>query len=280
LLPYLTENDIDFDSDVLDGMAAVALNVSATSLLGQSLKATKDRDNSFRPVWKNTRAWSQYLKKLFIANTSELSDWGIPIETSGEIKYPTPFKERAVISKAIIAKSNSYPVGTSPLQPYITQNKNNLTTISTNIANALAFDISKSELKASSVKATQDRDLKFDDPYKNLVGIGNFLKTLFPDNPKDLLLWGFDEVDTKAPAKLRTVNIKPLISKKIGGIVLGSVLTVTGTKPISLTKGKKGLGTPIIVAPGEELGMNKGFSYIIVTNPATIGVATFTVTTK
>ena len=76
LIPYFTKNDIDFAADVADGSAAVVFDVSASSLAGQSEKATQDRDNAFKPVWKDTLAWAQFLKKLFKENTKELTDWG------------------------------------------------------------------------------------------------------------------------------------------------------------------------------------------------------------
>ncbi len=280
LIPYLTKNTIDFATDVADGVAAVAFDVSATSLAGQSEKATEDRDQSFEPVWKDTLAWAQFLKKLFKGNVKELTDWGVPVDVNGKINYPAPFTERADISVAMIAKSNSYPDGTSPLQVYITNNNNNLTTISAAITSALAFDISRAELKTASVKATQDRDEKFAKPYINLKGIGSYLMTLFPDSPKNVALWGFDEVDTVVAESERTVTLLPLRSKLISGIVLGSVLTNTGLKDIVIAAGKKGLGKKTTVSPTGTMGMNKGYSAMVASNPATIGNAMFTVSTK
>ena len=205
---------------------------------------------------------------------------GVPVDVNGAIDYPVSFAERAAISEAMIAKSNGYAVGTSPLQTYITKNNNNLTAISAAITSALAHDISKTELKVESVKATQDRDKKIAKPYKNLKGMGNYLMTLFPDSPKDVALWGFDEVDTVVAESVRTVTLLPLRSKMISGIVLGSVLKNIGLKAISVTKGRKGLGTATNVLPGGELGMNKGYSSIVATNPATIGSTMFTVSTR
>lgn len=280
LIPYLTKNDIDFTADVADGLAAVAFDISATSLAGQSEKARQDRDKAFKPVWKDTLAWAQFLKKLFKENTKELTDWGVPVDVNGAIDYPVSFTERAAISEAMIAKSNGYAVGTSPLQTYINKNNNNLTTISAAITSALAHDISKTELKVESVKATQDRDKKFAKPYKNLKGMGNYLMTLFPDSPKDVALWGFDEVDTVMAESLRMVTLLPLREKVITGIVLGSVLTNIGLKDVVIAAGKKGLGKRNTVPPAGTLGMNKGSSSMVASNPATIGSVIFTVSTK
>jgi len=280
LIPYLTENSIDFVADVAKGVEAVALNVSATSLLGKSKKATQDRNKSFKPAWKTSCLWVQFLKTLFIDDTAQLSDWGVPVDADGKIKYPAPFKERAAITQAIITKNNSYTTTPSPLQTYITNNNNNLVTISTNITNALAFDISRKEQKANSVKATQDRDKAFDQPFINLTGIGNYLVTLFPTSPKDVALWGYDEVDTKVPAKVRMVSLFPTNKKLITGIELGTELINLGLKDIVVAAGKKGLGVTTTLPPGGTLGMNKGYSSIVVTNPATIGAAKFSVVTK
>jgi len=280
LIPYLTENSIDFAADMAKGAEAVALNVSAADLLRQSEKATQDRDDSFLPIWKTSCLWVQFLKKLFKNNTKQLTAWGVPIDTNGKIKYPSPFKERVVITQAIITKNNSYTTTPSPLQPYITANNNNLVTISTDITNALAFDISRKELKAESVKAIQDRDKAFDQPFINLTGIGNYLVTLFPTSPKDVALWGYDEVDTKVPAKVRMVSLFPTNKKLITGIELGTELINLGLKDIVVAAGKKGLGVTTTLPPGGTLGMNKGYSSIVVTNPATIGAAKFSVVTK
>lgn len=278
---YLTENNIDFAADVAAGAAAVVLDSSATSLIWLSEKATKDRDISYEPVWKETIAGVQFLKKLYKTNTKQLTDWGVPIDVNGNIDYPTPFTDRVAISKAVITKHNSYiSPAISPLLLYITTNNVNITNMSAAIVSSLATDIIREERKADSVKATQDRDIKFAIPYQNLKSIGGFLMVLYPNNPKDVALWGFDEVDTLVPETLRTVTLLPLKSKKITGIKLGSVLKNDGIKDVSFTKGKKGLGAVTLVPAGTELGMNKGCSVIIVTNPATIGKAIVKVTIK
>ena len=281
LIPFLTENNINFATDVADGAAAVVLDNNANTLIGLSEKATQDRDISYNPVWKETIAGVQFLKKLYKNNTKQLTAWGVPIDVNGNIDYPTPFADRVDISKAVIAKHNSYiSPAISPLLLFVTTNNVDITNMSASIVSALASDIIREERKADSVKATQDRDIKFAIPYQNLRSIGGFLMVLYPNNPKDVALWGFDEVDTVALETLRTVTLLPLKKKKISGIILGTVLSNIGKKDLSFTKGKKGLGPVTLVPAGTDVGMNKGCSNIIVTNPATIGTATFSIQTK
>ena len=277
LTAYLDLNKIDFAMDVANGVTAARHHVIMNELMAKSEIATSKRNKGFAPLWKTTRQWAQDLKALFPENEMALTDWGISIGANGKIKYPSLFTKKVGISQKIIARHNGYKAGTSPLQAFITANGNDLTLLSGKATDALAYDIARKELKALAVKQTQDRNKAWAIPFVNLKGIGHYISSLFPENQRALLLWGFDQVDEKAPVKVRKVTLRPLEEKCITGIVSGSLLTNIGTVDLIVRKGKKGLGKATVVKPGDTLEMTKGYSAIVASNTASIGHAIFTV---
>ena len=280
LSPYLTKFDIDFAKDIADGIIADGHNNSSLAIIGQSEKATKDRNNAFAPVWRRTLMWIQFLKPMFKENMKEFTEWSVDVDADGKILFATTFATKVVVTKAMIAKHNGYAIGTSPLQPFITTNKDDLVKLLTKTTDAEAFEVSRDDLKAKAEVETGKRNTVWAKPYSNQKDIGSYLVGLYPEDKKIVALWGYDVVDTVSAAKLRTVTLLPISQKGISGIERGSVLSNTGTKDIVVCTGKKGTGAPQTVPPQGELGLNKGASSIIVKNPATIGTAKFTVVTK
>ena len=65
LIDFLTRKGIDFVKDIADGIVADGHNASSLALIGQSEKATKNRNNAFAPVWRRTLMWIHFLKPLF-----------------------------------------------------------------------------------------------------------------------------------------------------------------------------------------------------------------------
>lgn len=276
---YFTDHAIVFATDITDGAAAKVFDTNSSLDLGTSEAATIDRDNAFELPWKRTLNWVQYLKVHFKPNPKELVNWGIPALVGGEIKYPSDFAGRSAITSAIIAKHLGYPVGTtSPLQPFITANGDDITALAAKVVTADESDLIKTEKKSSSVVLTGKRRKKWATPNTHLKNIGEFLKTLYPDDNETMGLYGFVEVDTPLPTTLRTVTLLPLRDKEIAGIVLGSVLENTGSFPFVIYTGRKKAGPAIPVAVGQKIGMNKGFSTIVSSNPNSMGTVTFTVT--
>lgn len=278
LISYLDTAKIDFAMDVADGATAAAHNISMNELLASSELATANRNKSFLPLWKMTRKWAQALKKIYIGNEKELTLWGIPINKKGKIKYPVPFEKKLTISQNIIAKNNSYAAGKSPLQAFITINNNDLPTLMADASDALAYDKTRKELKADAVKETQDRNTVWSKPCKNLKEIGGFLSSLYPNNQKTVMLWGYKEIEAKPAIKHRKVTLKPLSKKGIKGIVFGSELINNCLFDFILRKGRTGVGKAQLVKAGETFDIIKGYSAIVIENTLNIGNVTFIVT--
>ena len=277
LISFLTKKGIDFVKDIAEGVIADGHNSSSLELIGQSEKATKNRNNAFAPVWRRTLMWIQFLKPQFKENMKEFTDWKVDVDVDGKILFATTFDKKVLVTKAIIEKHGEYAVGTSPLQPFITTNKDDLLKLLTKTTDAEAYEVNRDELKTKAEVETGKRNTAWAKPYNNLKDIGTYLVGLYPEDKKTVALWGYDVVDAVPAAKLRTVTLLPLIKKSLSGIQKGTVLTNIGLKDLVVCTGKKGTGTPQTVPPEGKLGLNKGASSIVVSNPASIGSAKFTV---
>ena len=280
LISYLDRVGIDFAQDIADGITADGHNTSRLAIIGQSEKATKDRNNAFAPVWRRTLMWIQFLKPIFKENMKEFTEWGVDVDVDGKILFVTTFAKKVVVTKAIIAKHQGYAVGTSPLQPFITTNKDDLSKLLTKTTDAEAFEVSRDDLKAKAEVQTGKRNTVWAKPYSNQKDIGTYLVGLYPEDKKTVALWGYDVVDDVPAAKEKTITVKPLIRRAISGVVIGSVLKNTGKKDFSVFQGKKGLGVETVLKVGEEMGMNRGYSSVVIFNPTGIGDIMFRVTNK
>lgn len=280
LISYMTKVGIDFVQDIADGITADGHNTSSLAIIGQSEKATKDRNNAFAPVWRRTLMWIQFLKPLFKENMKEFTEWSVDVDVNGKILFATTFAKKVVVTKAMIAKHGAYAAGTSPLQPFITTNKDDLVKLLGKTTDADAFEISRDDLKAKAEVETGKRNTVWAKPYSNQKDIGTYLVGLYPEDKKTVALWGYDVVDAVPAAKEKTITVKPLVRRAVSGIVKGTVLKNTGKKDFNVYKGRKGLGDGTLLKVGEEMGMNKGCSAIVVFNPTDIGDIMFSVTTK
>ncbi len=280
LISFLTKKGIDFVKDMADGNAADGHNKSSLALIGQSEKATRNRNNAFAPVWHRTLMWIQFLKPVFNENMKEFIEWGVDVDVNGKILGAKTFATKVEVTKAIIEKHGSYEIGTSPLQPFITTNKDDLLKLLTKTTDAEAYEVSRDDLKSKAEVETGKRNTTWAIPYSNQKEIGGYLSGLFPEDKKNVALWGYDVVDAVTAAKEKTITVKPLLRRVISGILLGSVMTNTGKKDFSVFQGKKGLGMETLLKVGEELGMNNGYSSVVVFNPTGIGNIMFRVTNK
>ncbi len=280
LTPYLTKFDIDFAKDIADGIIADGHNTSSLAIIGLSEKATKDRNNAFAPVWRRTLMWIQFLKPMFKENMKEFTEWSVDVDVDGKILFASTFAEKVAVTTGMIVKHGKYAIGTSPLQPFITTNKDDLTKLLTKTTDAEAFEVTRDDLKAKAEVQTGKRNTVWAKPYSNQKDIGTYLVGLYPEDKKTVALWGYDVVDAVPAAKEKTIIVKPLIRRVVSGIVSGTIMTNTGKKDFSVFRGKKGLGAGTILKVGEEMGMNKGYSSVVVFNPTGIGDIMFRVTNK
>ena len=66
----------------------------------------------------------------------------------------------------------------------------------------------------------------------------------------------------------------------IGNASISGTFTNTGAGDLHLYKGKTTTGTPVIVHPGEQYGIAKGWSVITVMNASAAGIGKFSVMTS
>jgi hypothetical protein len=210
----------------------------------------------------------------------EFTDWSVEVDVDGKILFATTFDKKVAVTKAMIEKHGDYAIGTSPLQPFITTNKDDLLKLLTKTTDAEGYEVTRDELKGKAEVETGKRNTVWAKPYSNLKDMGTFLVGLYPDDKKTVALWGYDVVEAVAAAKEKTITVKPLIRRVVSGIERGTVMTNTGKKSFSVFQGKKGLGVETVLKPGEEMGMNKGYSVVVVINSTGIGNIMFKVTTK
>lgn len=211
-----------------------------------------------------------------VCNTKELGNWGITITDSGKVNYPAAFGERATVFIAFTTKHNSYTDGTSPLQPYLTQNNVNLDADSAQVEQATANNTSFTTASQQSENETELRNQLWLPVLEHIKMIGNYLMKLFNTNQKALGNWGFVVDDSSQKPKLRTTKLK--LGEQITGksVVIGSTLTNIGEVDLHLYKGSTTSGTPFIVHTSEQFGIMKGYGTITVVNPSTLKEGKFT----
>ncbi|MBI4929728.1 MAG: hypothetical protein HY841_03120 [Bacteroidetes bacterium] len=90
LIKFLTENEIDIDSDKKNADSALKAHGEMTQEKKDAEKLRNQRDTDFNPVFADVLAIGQFLKKLFTANPHKLGDWGFEIDDSP----PKPRKKK------------------------------------------------------------------------------------------------------------------------------------------------------------------------------------------
>ena len=277
LTAFLAQQNIVLANDAATGAAAQTHDTSRALLKKQSENFRQLRDNYFATPWAHLNSGVQFLKTFYKGNTKELGNWGITITDSGKVNYPPAFTKRTTVFIAFATKHNSYTNGTSPLQPFLTQQAINLDADSAQVEQAVTNNTSFTATTQQSENATEMRNQLWLPVLANIKAIGNFLMKLYTNNPKALGAWGFVVDDsTKKPA-LRTTKLKLGEQITTNGVVIGSTLTNVGADVIHLYRGKSTVGTPVIIHAGEQFGIVKGYSSLTVVNPSTLQEAKFTV---
>ncbi len=272
--PFMTEEAIVLATDNTAGT-----NADAEELLRNTKNKTAEierehRDHLWDPIDKRWQGEIQFLKKLFKSNPNKLGDWTIPL-AANKINLPKEFINRTTIYTTFVAKHNTYAAGTSPLEPYLTENAINLTT---DLANTSLAKVAHGNFIAAAMdaeQATAQRDVLWNPVRNHLIGIGAFLMGLFSTNQKKCGSWGYEVDDSKRKPITRTTKLIPGQKKTVGGIQLGSSVKNLGTCAIHIYQGTNTAGIPIIIAPNNEFGVMKGYSKITVMNPDALKTAVF-----
>lgn len=279
---FFTMKEFDYKEDLAIGGKAKEADAEIAKHTAASRTATGERDLIFDPEWSRMGKCVQNLKDLFKPNYIELANWGIPINVSGRINYPSDFNERC----KILIKFYNYHEGLlklatpfSPLTTFLNTNNIVVDTVLKHVDAAKDKEkVSNDELKAAE-QARQLRDNLWAVPNGHLRDAGNFLMGLFPGSEKTVKDWGFDVLDTVSSKKgVRHVSVKAEVTRKVNNIAIGSVLENVGDLDVKFYKGEKADGKQVVVKKGERYGLNKGCSTITVVNENNIGILNFTIT--
>lgn len=279
LTAFLTQQNIVLADDVTAGVDAQMHETSRALLSRQSENFRQMRDNLFKTPWQHTIGSAQFLKSFYKGNTKQLGTWGFTITDSGKINYAPAFTDRVAVFYALTRQNNSYAAGSSPLQPYLTQQNINLETDAGFADQATGNDQSFTSAAQQSENETELRNQIWLPVLAHIKAIGNFLMKLYQDNEKALGLWGFVVDHSAQQPRQRISKINPGETAVFNGLIIGGTLTNIGTGEIHLYRGKSTTGTPVIIHAGEQFGIMKGYSSVTIVNPSTLTEAKITALT-
>ena len=279
LTSFFAEQNIDPAADAATIAAAINSNSKMGLLKRQAENSYALRNLLFNPVFTNVKNGAQFLKKLKKGKVSELGDWGLTVN-GNKIVYPALFDSRVDLVKNFYIKHLSYPAGTSPLQPFLDEQKISVVDEGKATDNAVIADADAAQQARDGEDYKKQRDNQIIPVLVHQASTGAYLMALKIKNQKAVGEWGFTVDDSPQAPKLRKSKVKPADKITVDGIVIGCTLTNTGKETLHIYRGKSTTGTPIIVEATDKLGMIKGFSTITVINPSTLTGGEFTVFTR
>lgn len=275
--PFLTEQSIDPTVDEARVTAAVTANTAFEKAEKDSEEFTEQRDDLFNPVFKDHTGCVQFLKKLFRGNASKLGEWGQTVDAGDRVVYPSDFIGRTTVAKALITKHVSFPVGTSPLLPYLTENSINLTTNGTKINSAITAHNNFLVQDALKEEKREERDTRIAPVEAHLRGIGQFLVGLFSNTPHKAGQWGFIIDDSARPSQQSIKKIPISGIKTVRNVDVGSLLTNNGPQSVTILPGTGEKGGGVLVLSGKKLLVAKTFGTLTVQNQSDTDEAVVTV---
>lgn len=274
--PFILQKKLDMEAMKVKADKAATYEKTRKSYTEISLHATEVRDHHFEPVWTFTEGAFQYLKKLYKGELTEMVFWGAPLVGNSKLVYPSEFAKRNAIFLALKEKHNK-DVANSALNPYINKKGVDMADLVLHSADALNANLMSENNANLAEDMTKKRDAEWMPVWQATMDITGFLAGLNDTNKNALAVWGVVVDSSAQAARLRTSVIKPAATMHGNSILIGSAFTNIGTTDLHVYRGKSTKGTPMIVKPGEQLGMIKGFSAITVMNPSTLVTGKFTV---
>ena len=266
LIPYIAEQGIDMTVDATATTNAVTANTNFQAAEKLSEELSQKRDNLFDKVFTDHEGEVQFLKKLFRNNVSKLGEWGVTVDNRGRIHYPPDFVSRAAALPTFITKHNSFPVGTSPLKPYLDENGISLVTNKTNTTTASTAHNDFLTQDALKEQYVEQRDTLFAPVEAHIRGIGQFLIGLFHNAPKKAGQWGFVVDDSPQADKVRDGIIPAGQSKVLRNLDVGKNFLNKGAIALNLFPGASATGTPIVLPAGQSFAVIRGFGIMTVVN--------------
>jgi hypothetical protein len=266
--PFLDEQGIDPTADEARVTAATAADIAFDKAEKDGEEFTEERDNLFNPVFKDHVNCVQFLKKLFRGNPTKLGEWGQTVDAGGRVVYPPDFIGRTVVVKALFTKHASFPVGTSPLLPYLTETGINLTTNATDVSDAATAHNNMLAQALLKEEKREERDNNMEAVESHLRGIGQFLVGLFSSAPHKAGQWGYAIDESARPSQESVKKIPVAGIKTVHNVDVGSLLTNNGPQTVTILPGtgEKGGGVPVLA--GKKLLVAPTFGTLTVQNPS------------
>jgi len=265
LKQYLSENKIDLTKDVRQTDKAIVAHNEFERLDGASTKFTEERNLLFEPVFENYRKECQYLKKFYVGKERELVNWSIPIDNENEINYPAEFEQRATLVEKLYTYNTKLGED-SPLTIFLTNNEINPKTETDNTEEARKKQIESINSKKTSELNREERDNIYNPLWKHTEDIGQFLKNLFPLNPRKLGEWGFDIEETTKQPVARIVTIDSNSKKTISAIKMNTEIENIGKITLIIHRGKTITENPVTLNAENKFKILRGWGTITVEN--------------
>jgi hypothetical protein len=266
LITFFTEQDLDpVDMGMVSAQALTHDN-NFNLFTKEAEDLTEKRNLLFTDVMDKVRQIGQFLKSLYKPNVQQVGNFGFAVNESGKIVYPPEFIERHTLCKAIKTKHDTYAAGTSPLEVFLTEQDFTIADFNSAVDAAKTHHDNSHAKQQAAENATEQRDLLWLPLVDNLRDIGDFLKKLYPDNPRKLGSWGFTVDDSPQQPVLRTSKLLPLTQKVIRGVIIGSDLKNTGEIPLNIHRGEDTSEPPTTVPPGQVMVVLGGHSLITAAN--------------
>lgn len=278
LIAMLAENGIDLAADAT---AAAQADTHETQRLKHARNAEAFEQAAMlvvKTLSTNVRAIAQMLKKFYANDIQKLGAWSLTVNGKRIVIPATPDGLKTLI-EAIKAKHATYvPPGTSPLAVFLTENPNiNLTQMVIDAGQAVTDNDAAEAQRMQKESRKQQRDVLWNPVMAHMRVIGSFLAGVFVGKEKRAGDWGYTVDDSPRAPKKQTTTVPIGSAKKISNVAIGGTLENVGAVALHVYKGGTTVGTPVIVPPGEMLGMTKGYSTITVVNPDTLTPGKFTV---
>ena len=120
---FMDNAEIDLVALGIKTDSAILHDNSRISYFEESLRDGEKCKNKFIPIWKDTVKGIAFMKAFLNPNFHDVALWGPTVIREQKIVLPTKYENQAAMFLTYKTKHLSYPLLTSPLWPFLTQNE-------------------------------------------------------------------------------------------------------------------------------------------------------------
>ncbi len=236
--------------------------------------------SDLKNVEPHLRGMFNFIKVLNAPNYTQGKDWGADINANGKTTMPIDAHDLYLAFQICLAKHNSYPVGTSPLLPYLTEQGIDLT------ADGIIWHNLEGHYQLfyidqdNALTLLVSRDNAFAPCLDVMVKCKEFLVILKSQNLRTLTEWGFIVNGAKPQETIQVSTILQGESKIINRIVVGSIFTNLSAGKVTITNGRVPNGKEVTIVAGGTFTIKKGYTSSLVTNVDNVAIAKVSSITK